>query len=170
MPTEPLILMPEVLILGILGLLVGGIVGFYWLRTRTLTSSYKDAIIEDLKETVKAMTDQLKEAKSQRQQLYGKIGNLKKGQTVSIETDPGEDPKASIMEMIDSIKDQVDPRFQKLLNNPRAMDFIVNMGMGMHKKYPKEVESFIAKFLPNVATGTKGLLGAATPAPELSRL
>lgn len=131
------------LILGILGIFTGFIATMYHMKTRTFTPAYKDTMIEDQKVTIDFL-------KKQVQQLNGRIGNIKARQITEIETDPGEDPKQSIMEIVESVKDNVDPRLQKLLNNPKAMDFLINMGMGLHKKYPKEVEGFVSQFLPSV--------------------
>jgi len=131
------------LILGIMGVLTGFVMGMYHMKTRTFTPAYKDGIISDQEDTIKRL-------KLQIQGLNGKIGNIKSKQITEIEIDPTQDPKGSIMEIIDSVKDNIDPRFQKLLSNPKAMDFIVNIGMGLHKKHPKEIEAFVSQFLPSL--------------------
>jgi len=146
------------LILGILGIFTGFIAVMYHMKTRTFTPAYKDTMIQDQKATIDFL-------KKQVQQLNGRIGNIKAKQIVEIETAPGEDPKQSIMEIVESVKDNVDPRLQKLLNNPKAMDFLINMGMGLHKKYPKEVEGFVSQFLPSVPGIVKGASDLTQPAP-----
>jgi len=150
------------LILGVLGVLTGFVMGMYHMKTRTFTPAYKDGIISDQEDTIKRL-------KTQVQSLSGTVGNMKSKQLTEIEIDPTKDPKGSILEVIDSIKGNIDPRFQKLLNNPKAMDFLVNIGMGLHKKHPKEIEAFVSQFLPSVPGIVKTISGEGET-PSVSRL
>jgi len=111
---------------------------FYYIKVRTRSPEYLRKRISDL-ETL--LTETKKDKEHYRQKF------VKSQQKIQIETDVEKDPKGAIYEMIDSFRDQIDPRFHKILNNPTAMNWLIDNGLELQKKYPQQFEEFIGKFI-----------------------
>jgi len=126
----------QVAVLG--AVITSGLMGIYWIKTRTLSPKYMKQRVNDLDDLVK---QQRKETSKWRSKWYQQQQTPQVEHEGNLETI--DDAGALIKDVLPEIKGMVPKEWKKYLDNPK----LVELAIGLYKQNPKIGNQVLQRFI-----------------------